>query len=128
MPTYALDPKVGDRLTAVGISQYAEDFEVEVIKVARVKFEAVPVRHLDAYRAGRTWHAQTWRKDTGQRDGRTGGHRIQTKEMIADERRQLDARGYLLELGLDIHRLKRDVISVVELADLIRGHVEKKEN
>lgn len=130
---HKIEPKVGDELIEPA-RRYTSVRRHRVVAVRRLLFDTVPADRYDDYLASerdgvRTYPVTTWRKDSAREQGWTSfdGPRIYTPEQWAEIGRREDARDYLNSIGVETYRLKGDVISVLDLANLVRRHLGEKE-
>lgn len=129
MAEYKINPKVGDRLY-IPAGRYRPERWVIVTKVARIKFEVIDEDRHQAWLDGeiRRPVLAVFRKDTAREDGTAcNSPTIHTPETWALHRRNEQATDYLRKLGIEPYRLNRDVITRLDLANLIRAHLGEEE-
>lgn len=119
-----VDVKVGDQLIVKTNSKFRADYPVTVVKVARVWVTVVPVNKENYWE-------EKYRKDSGLSAGQstfsTSGPRLTTQDQVDYEDRVSAARDYLRHLGVETYRMNQDVLTLVDLANLVRVHLDLEE-
>lgn len=128
MPELKIDPKVGDVLFA-SPGRYREGYNAVVVRVARIKFDVIREGDYAKYQETGRGHVGTFRKDTAREDGDYNGNgpELYTPESWALKLRKDAAAEYLKSLGIEVYRLKGDVIDILTLANLVRNHLNIEE-